>query len=384
MAKASYRYQKVYKGVGIDLTGSTKRELEEKVRKRKDEIDKQGIAHESNTKMRLGEWADIWLETYYKISVKHYTYTLARGYIDNYIKPELGRFKINDILPIDIQTFLNNHADKKMSFMSHLRSILNCMMDQAVLNRIILINPIAAVRAPKCESGSHRDITDNERRLLLDACKGKPDRAIFLTMLYLGCSPQEAKALKVEDVNIKAHTVEIKNAIVSKTTKSGDTKTEYRVRPIPITDEFYNTLIDALPSEGIIFRTQVKLLKSGEYYKGGKTLSEKALASRWRAVKSDMQAMMDIESAQTKTPRITLASDFTMYCLRHTYATDLMSAGVPLFIAKNLMGHKDTRMLEQIYGHRRPDQLASAKDLLDKYHATKSGTKSGTKNADSQ
>ena len=45
------------------------------------------------------------------------------------------------------------------------------------------------------------------------------------------------------------------------------------------------------------------------------------------------------------------ADDLTPYCLWHTYATDLQSAGVPLNVAKDLLGHRSIAMTSQIYTH---------------------------------
>ena len=50
----------------------------------------------------------------------------------------------------------------------------------------------------------------------------------------------------------------------------------------------------------------------------------------------------------------------TFHELRHTYASGLVNAGVPLaFVAKQL-GHKDTRMVEQHYGHLAPTAVAES------------------------
>ena len=46
--------------------------------------------------------------------------------------------------------------------------------------------------------------------------------------------------------------------------------------------------------------------------------------------------------------------------LRRTFANWMVEAGVPLYIVAQLMGHKDTRMLERVYGRQRTDQLAVA------------------------
>ncbi len=50
-------------------------------------------------------------------------------------------------------------------------------------------------------------------------------------------------------------------------------------------------------------------------------------------------------------PPFPLAEDFTPYCLRHTYCTDLKKAGVPLGIAKDYMGHADISTTANIYSH---------------------------------
>jgi integrase len=46
--------------------------------------------------------------------------------------------------------------------------------------------------------------------------------------------------------------------------------------------------------------------------------------------------------------------------LRRTFANWYVAAGVPLFPIAQAMGHKDTRMLERVYGRQSPDQLAVA------------------------
>lgn len=62
-----------------------------------------------------------------------------------------------------------------------------------------------------------------------------------------------------------------------------------------------------------------------------------------------------------------VAEDLTPYCLRHTYCTDLQDAGVPLNIAKYLMGHDDVSVTANIYTHTTETALESAIDSIDKY-----------------
>ena len=46
-----------------------------------------------------------------------------------------------------------------------------------------------------------------------------------------------------------------------------------------------------------------------------------------------------------------VADDLEPYCLRHTYCTDLQDAGVPINVAKYLMGHSDISTTANIYTH---------------------------------
>jgi site-specific recombinase XerD len=47
----------------------------------------------------------------------------------------------------------------------------------------------------------------------------------------------------------------------------------------------------------------------------------------------------------------TLAEDLEPYLLRHTFCTDCQAAGVPINVAKELMGHSDISVTAKIYTH---------------------------------
>jgi len=49
-------------------------------------------------------------------------------------------------------------------------------------------------------------------------------------------------------------------------------------------------------------------------------------------------------------------SDF--HALRHSYASRLAMAGVPLAVIAAQLGHSDTRMVERHYGHLSPGYVA--------------------------
>ena len=61
---------------------------------------------------------------------------------------------------------------------------------------------------------------------------------------------------------------------------------------------------------------------------------------------------MGAEQRDGKIIRHAIAPDLTLYCLRHTFCTDLQRAGVAINIAKELMGHSSITVTADIYTHR--------------------------------
>jgi integrase len=53
-----------------------------------------------------------------------------------------------------------------------------------------------------------------------------------------------------------------------------------------------------------------------------------------------------------------IESPMTFHDLRHTYASLLAKAGVPLQVIARALGHADIRMTERHYAHLSPDHIA--------------------------
>jgi len=71
--------------------------------------------------------------------------------------------------------------------------------------------------------------------------------------------------------------------------------------------------------------------------------------------------------------------DFCFHDLRHTFASHLVMAGVPLLTVAELLGHKNIEMTKR-YSHLSPNHKAAAVRLLDKMpsEASKESTQSGS------
>ena len=61
--------------------------------------------------------------------------------------------------------------------------------------------------------------------------------------------------------------------------------------------------------------------------------------------------------------------DITAYCIRHTYCTNLQRAGIPLNVAKYLMGHEDITITASIYTHQTDDQTENAQKFINNFYS---------------
>ena len=51
----------------------------------------------------VGQWMDIWFESYAKIKVRPSSHQTYRGYIDNHIKPNIGKIQLNKLTTLELQ-----------------------------------------------------------------------------------------------------------------------------------------------------------------------------------------------------------------------------------------------------------------------------------------
>lgn len=78
-------------------------------------------------------------------------------------------------------------------------------------------------------------------------------------------------------------------------------------------------------------------------------LSQRTLATVWNTAKAAMRLVKD--------------DQFVPHCLRHTFASRLVQAGVPILTVRELCGHKTLAMTMR-YAHLAPDNLAGAIGVL--------------------
>lgn len=350
MFRESFRYN----GKRYDIRAKTETDLAVKIALRKKELEEGKETVDGNTLVSV--WGQKWLVTHKKNDVSISWYKTLEGMFNGIINPAIGDIKIKDVRPINLKKILNQYKGYSRSYQKKIRDLMHEMFEDARKNRMILENPAVELGLPESKAVTkRRSITDYEREHILKVCETHRGNLFMKIMLYCGLRPSEVTRLQWKDINLKGRTLKV----------TGKTKTPAGNRTVPIPDSLLNQLVKGEPFDFICTTED------------GNQHSKQSVDRLWRSFKRDLNISMGCETYRNKVlPPYRVADDLVMYNLRHTYCTDLEKAGIPINIARVLMGHSKISITAEIYTHADSETY---KDALDKINKYSTGGKGGGK-----
>lgn len=290
------------------------------------------------------DYAIRWVDTYKKTTVSETVYKAYKARIENHIIPAIGPLKLKAVKPTHLQEIMNVQAGKSKTHCDKLLVTIKGIFRQAVKDELIRKDPSEDIAEPKAKDGTHRSLSSEERaHALLTAQTHNFGLAVKL-MLLCGLRPQEAMALRWSDVDRVNKRLIVRQA-VKKDNTIAETKTSAGARDIPIPPVLWNSL--KFPDD--LNQWMIKNLRNERH-------TYTSMRGGWKRFKK------------------AAGIDCDMYDLRHTYCTDLEAAGVPINVAKYLMGHSSIAVTSRIYTHMREDTLASAAEKIATIGATVGAT----------
>ena len=295
--------------------------------------------------MTVSAWYKQWIDLYKK--PKGLTEKSLKMYdekFNGYIRPAIGHMKLKDVKDVHLQRILNSQAGRSASHVKKIRMVLQEMFKRARQSRLIPYDPAELLELPTVKQGRRRSITEEERAAILTVAARHRAGLWVLTLLYTGMRPGETAALTWSDVDFDHNEIHVHAAKESGSRAIKGPKTASGVRDIPIHAALLPRLLAAKGKPfSLVFPT-----------KAGTVQNESSMRRMWNSF---------ISGVEEKLGRP--AEGLTPYCLRHTFCTDLQRAGVPINVAKELMGHADIQTTANIYTHRDSETLHSGIALLD-------------------
>jgi integrase len=274
-----------------------------------------------------------------------------------YVLPQLGARRVADLTPTDLERWLSwalkrrrrtrGHASRGAApaettpretplpdeFADRLRrrkATLNRVISdfKACLNHAYNSGRVSTREAwarfkkfRSTDSARLRWLTVSEANRLQNA-SGPDFRKLVCAALQTGCRIGELLAARARDFDPHSETLLIPDS------KSG------KPRRVPLTEEGVALFAGLTSGKG-----------------EGERLFAQPNGSPWHRMAVVRAMRESCEGGRISPPA-------TFHALRHTYASLLVQAGVPLLFVASALGHGDTRMVEKHYGHLAPSQVA--------------------------
>lgn len=294
---------------------------------------------------RSGHTVSTWLEHHiaHLSGIERRTRAEYRGVVRNDITPTLGAIPLELVGRDDIARWVESlRADGAAGkTIANKHGLLSASLNAAVRAGHISANPAAGVRLPRTERQEMRFLSHDEFATLLAAIT-EPWRPLVQFMLASGARPAEVFALRPADVNRKESTVRISRAWKRSPGgyEMGAPKTDRGRRTINVP----KAVLDELDYTGEWLFTNPG---RGRRAVGGPVRLPNFRANVWWPA---------IAKADLPPPRP------RVYDLRHTCASWMIQAGVPLPVIQQHLGHESIDVTVGVYGHldRRSAQAAAA------------------------
>lgn len=364
MKKYKYEESFTYEGRRYRVRADSKEELAVKKYKKRQELE--SGAKKIEKSMLFRDWAEEWMETYKRSTVSAETYQSYGYVIKNHIIPEIGHLKIASIKPIHVQKMTNKLNGMSNHLINRVIQLTWSIFDAAEANSLVLYNPAKRIKKPNGVKRERRAITEKERFYTLELSKTHPAGIMVKLSLFCGLRPGESCALQWSNVDLKKNILKVENA-AKRCGGIGSPKTSAGVRSIPIPASFAEDLRQyklscKWPTDPFDY-----VLRNSQ---GGRVMSN-TVKRLWNSFKNDLNILMGCSQIDgIAVPPYRVSDDLVLYTYRHTYCTDLQDAGVPINVAKDLMGHTDIAITSRIYTHATEKSFNNARDLIDSYHGS--------------
>lgn len=236
-ADGYYRKDITFRGRKYAVRSKTLKGLFTKLAEKKRMLEAGILIPTENT--YAADWCVRWLEEYQRPRCGHGQYLNYRANITRHIAPSLGRKRLCDVQPADLQRILNRQSCYSASHASKVRYTLRAIFEQARLEGLILGNPAEHLTLPRPErpGTSHRPITDEEERLIVEVARTHRAGLWVKLMLYCGLRPGEAIVLRARDIDLDKRRLSVHAALEAVTGKVKGPKSASGVRTIPIPSE---------------------------------------------------------------------------------------------------------------------------------------------------
>ena len=266
-------------------------------------------------------------------------YARLKWTINKIKNSKIGNMKIQDITKDDIQEFLNSVKDLSDSYIKKLYEQFVQSYRRAEIKKYISYNPMYEVIKPKSNKQTkivealginiQKSFTEYLNKVSIE---NEPYKNIFLIQMYMGLRIGEVLALSKECIDLNNKVLRVKRTLTNDKEFAiilgNKTKTYSGNRTLPI-PEFL------VP----IFEEQLKYTNENLH---NLIFTNNDSYIRTSAINKELKRIFKEELNVN-------SKNISTHCLRHTYGTRCIEAGMTAVVLQRLMGHKDVTVTLNTY-----------------------------------
>jgi integrase len=311
-------------------------------------------------KITVAELLDEWLMAR-QPALEPNTYSEYARMVERRIKPHLGHHKVKDLRPGHVAKMLhalrqpgaNRRGKAKRGLtetsLQHTYTTLKSAIEYAVRQRLVSHNVLADVDRPRREATRINVWSASELATFLTAAESDRLSPLFRLASHTGARRSELLALRWSHVDLAAATI----SIASRRTRVGytmvdraGTKTAAGARVVDLdadTVEALKLWRKAQEAERVAWGPAY--VETGYVFtdESGQPLHADHVANRF-----------------DRLVRQAIVPTIRFHDMRHTHATLLLKAGVPVHVVAQRLGHSSPALTLSIYSHVLPRQQSAA------------------------
>lgn len=316
-------------------------------------------------RMTWGEWEPRWLAAR---RVSEGTRLRDEGRLANHVRPKWRDVKLTAITAHKVQEWLRELEDTGLSASSVIKCfhLLSSSMRAAVQARLLPASPCRGVQLPKAGQTIDRMVDEDELRELLYEL-GTRDRLVIEVLVGTGMRLGEAQGLHWESVDLAHNTIHVARSWDSRGRAMKPPKS-WQQRTVPISQHLAQLLRDELEQRGpgrpaaVDYDPKVRArtgLVLPDHEDQAAPMDAARLRHRWESAFASANSRLRKARGLDEDP-IPWAR---LHDLRHTYASRLVRAGVPILAVKDLLGHQSV-LTTQRYSHLASSQWDAVRQVL--------------------
>ena len=309
----------------------------------------------SDARLTLASWLDEWSAGPLEYSNRKETTKDAYRYMLRHVQSAtISTKELRRVLPNDLTKFFSGIKTSGLSSatIAKIFAALKLAFKDAVIERKIAENPFDHVARQKVETVEAKFLTIEQTQRLVESAKENRLYVAIKLIAETGLRRGEALGLRWEDIDFEKRKVHVRHTLAR--SKNGLYLT-------PPKTKASRRVLDIAPSLADLLRSHKIAQGEESQNASNKFLNKEFVFATRTGEPVDPRNLQRSVAVACKKAGLDTVGPHT---LRHSAATTMLEAGVPIHIVSRILGHSKINITVDIYGHVSDEGAANAMQLL--------------------